>query len=284
MRIDRTHRPWMLGAVVLFAVAVAAYIPYSLLSPERPRGGSAMGLAYGIAGYALMLYAGFLGFRKKVRTWRIGTAQTWMRGHLWLGLVTVPLILFHAGFAWRGPLTLVLMILFLIVIASGIFGAVLQHYLPSMITQRVPMETIYEELPRVRGQLRTEADNLIAAICGSAGGAAIAIEAAEDEDKERLREAYTRSMLPVLEQPDREDMELASPTRAAQFFDSLRRALPVSLHPAIQDLENILQEQRQLTRQMRFYRLLHTWLVVHVPVSVVLLLLASIHAIVALRY
>ena len=61
------------------------YILYAVESPAGPRGGSALGLTFGIAGYALMLYAGLLGARKKVPTWRIGRAQTWMRGHIWLG-------------------------------------------------------------------------------------------------------------------------------------------------------------------------------------------------------
>ena len=42
-------------------------------SPGGPRGGSAIGLTFGIAGYALMLFAGLLGARKKVPVWRIGT-------------------------------------------------------------------------------------------------------------------------------------------------------------------------------------------------------------------
>ena len=118
-----------------------------------------------------MLYAGLLGARKQVPTWRIGRAQTWMRGHLWLGLLSLLLILFHGGFAFRGPLTLVLMLLFFIVIGSGILGAAIQHYVPSLMTSRVPLETIYEEIPHVRAQLREEADQLAAAICGPLDGA-----------------------------------------------------------------------------------------------------------------
>src|SRR5271165_6971904 len=104
MRIDRTHCPWVIATVALAIVSTAAYILYAVETPGGPRGGSAMGLTFGIAGYALMLYAGFLGARKEVPVWRIGRAQTWMRGHLWLGLLSFPLILFHAGFAYRGTL------------------------------------------------------------------------------------------------------------------------------------------------------------------------------------
>src|SRR5580698_6944654 len=166
MRIDRTHRPWLIATVALAIVSTVAYIFYAVETPSGPRGGSALGLAFGIAGYALMLYAGLLGARKQVPTWRIGRAQTWMRGHLWLGLLSLLLILFHGGFAFRGPLTLVMMLLFFIVIGSGILGAAIQHYVPSYMTARVPLETIYEEIPHVRAQLREEADQLVSSVCG----------------------------------------------------------------------------------------------------------------------
>ena len=113
----------MIAAAILLVIATAIYIPYALDSPHGPRGGSAIGLAFGIVGFALMIFAGLLGARKEFPVWRVGRAQTWMRGHLWLGLVSLPIILFHAGFHMRGTLTLVLMILFFVVIASGIFGA-----------------------------------------------------------------------------------------------------------------------------------------------------------------
>src|ERR1700688_2636348 len=157
MRIDRKQRLWMVATIVLTVASAIAYIVYAARSPDGPRGGSAMGLTFGFAGYALMLYAGLLwarkkvpgllGARKKVPVWRLGRAQTWMRGHLWLGSLSLLLILFHGGFALRGALTLVLMMLFFIVIARGWLGAAIQHYVPSLMTARGAMETIYEEIP-----------------------------------------------------------------------------------------------------------------------------------------
>src|SRR5260370_39213821 len=166
MRIDKTHRPWCIATLILFGVATLAYIPYAMNAQTGPSGGSAMGLTYGIAGYGMMLFAGLLGARKKVPVWRIGRAQTWMRGHLWLGLLSFPLILFHAGFAWKGPLTAVLMILFTIVVLSGLIGAAIQHFVPRYMLRNVPLETIYEEIPHVRQQLREEADQLVGSIYG----------------------------------------------------------------------------------------------------------------------
>jgi hypothetical protein len=265
MRIDRTHRPWVMGTAVTFFAALAVYLAYALRTPGGPRGGTAIGLAFGIAGYTVMLFEGLLGARKKLPVWRLGRAQTWMRGHLWLGLLTLPLILFHAGFAFRGALTAVLMVLLAIVVASGVLGAILQHYLPRAITTRVPMETIYEEIPHVRAQLREEAEQLVATL---------AVEA-EHDDKVQFRESYARSIRPFLEAPD---------TAESPAFQTLRRATPAALHPVLEDLENICEEERQLSRQRRLYHWLHAWLLVHVPLSVALLLLGGIHAVMALRY
>ncbi len=98
MLIDHTHRKWFIASAVTLAVATAIYVPYALRSPQGPRGGSAIGLTFGTTGFVCMLFAGLLGLRKKFPIWRIGRAQTWMRGHLWLGLLSFPLILFHGGF------------------------------------------------------------------------------------------------------------------------------------------------------------------------------------------
>ncbi len=116
-----------------------------------------------------MLVAALLGARKRVPTWRVGRAQAWMRGHLWLGLLCLPLILFHGGFHFGGTLTRVLMWLLIITVGSGVFGAVLQNYVPRLMTEQVPLETIYAEIGNVQKLLREEADCAMESICGPMG-------------------------------------------------------------------------------------------------------------------
>ena len=60
--------------------------------------------------------------------------------------------------------------------------------------------------------------------------------------------------------------------------------LPTVVHPVIEDLESICEEERQLNHQRKIYHFLHGWLLVHVPLSIALLVLGGIHAIVALQY
>jgi len=119
MLLDPSHLRFIIATTVAAVVATAAYVPYAASRLNGPSGGSWPGLVFGGLGFALMIYAGLLGARRKVPTWRLGRATTWMKGHLWLGLLSYLLILYHSGLAWGGTLTLVLMLLFTIVIASG---------------------------------------------------------------------------------------------------------------------------------------------------------------------
>jgi hypothetical protein len=169
MRMDRTQRRWALASLAFLAIAAVVYVPYASESPQGPQGGSAIGLTFGIIGFAFMIFAALLGARKRVPTWRIGRAQAWMRGHLWLGFLALPIILFHGGFHFGGTLTRVLMWLLIITVCSGVFGAALQHYVPRVMTSDVPLETIYDEISRVRWLLREEADRAVETLCGSLG-------------------------------------------------------------------------------------------------------------------
>jgi hypothetical protein len=169
MRMDKTQRGWALVSLAILAISAIVYVFYAFKSPHGPRGGSAIGLMFGVAGFAFMIFAALLGARKRVPTWRIGRAQGWMRGHLWLGFLALPIILFHGGFHFGGTLTRVLMWLLIITVFSGVFGAVLQHYIPGLMTTDVPLETIYDEIGRVRMLLREEADRAIESLCGNLG-------------------------------------------------------------------------------------------------------------------
>lgn len=307
MLIDRTHARWAWGAAAIVVVAAVFYVPYAR-GAAAPSGGSWPGLAYGIAGFTLMLYAGLLGARKKVRIWRIGRAQTWTRGHLWLGAVSLPLIAFHAGFTFGAALTTVLMWLLLLVVASGIVGASLQHAMPRRMMRDLPMETIYEQIEHVRAQLLDEADTVVAEACGKlelqtvapttgasrpgavlraaagAGSSALATTNRIDaEESAPLREFYMREVRPFVEHPSPRHA-LADEATSALRFDKLRAMVPESFHPAVVDLENICEEERQLMRQRRMHAQLHAWQLVHVPLSIALLVLSIVHIVMALRF
>jgi hypothetical protein len=265
----------MAASLIIFGVATTVYIPYAVRSPSGPSGGSAIGLTFGIVGSAFMVFAGLLAGRKKVPVWRLGRAQTWMRGHLWLGLLSLPIILFHAGFRFGGPLTSVLMVLLIVVVASGLFGALLQHYMPNMMTVQVPSETIFEQIDHVRAQFIVDADGLVASVESTASG---------EEGAAPLTSFYQRDMRPFLQSHGARHQLLSNRERAHSTFEGLRMLLPAELQEATKRLEQICEEERQLRRQSLLHHWLHGWLMLHIPLSFALLLLGVVHAITALRY
>jgi hypothetical protein len=307
--IDRSHKTWALGSALALTLAVIVYLPYAS-EDGPPSGGTAIGLAYGIAGFGAMVAVTLLSLRKKFPIWRIGRTQSWMRAHLWLGALSLPLILLHAGFLLGHGLTSVLMWLFAAVYASGVFGAWLQHTMPRRILRDVPMETIYDQIAHVREQLLDEADTVVADASGklqvsvavpgpaeasakrpwpaeasakAAANALASVMRIGADDTAPLREFYTREMRPFVEKPTRAH-PLADEAAAAARFGKLRPLLQPGLAAAITDLESICEEERQLLRQERMHGLLHSWLVVHVPLSFALMTLAVVHIVMALRF
>ena len=301
MRIDETHRRWFIGSVTGLLIATLVYAIYAARSPQGPHGGSVMGIIFGVLGYSFMIFAGLLGMRKKFPIWRIGRAQDWMRGHLWLGLLSFPLILFHSGLSFRGgALTSLLMGLFVLVIVSGILGAVLQHYMPRIITQQVPMETIYDQIDRVRGTLLGEADVLVSELSDPVKMQSIALQSdteeigavstvlrLELEATQELRDFFESLMRPYLMQVGKgvaPGNVLANAIESKQNFVRLRTLMPKVVHSSINDLEDICEEKRELDRQSKLHKFLHGWLMVHIPLSLALVILGLVHAIGALRY
>ena len=306
MLLDASHRRFILVCLGLLVLATAVYVVDAARSVRAPSGGSWLGLTYGAAGLALMLYAGALGLRRRVPTWRVGRATAWMKGHLWLGILSYALILLHSGFRLGGPLTLALMVLFTVVLLSGIYGVVLQQYLPRLMLTRLPLETVYEQIDSIVGQLRDEADALVAIAAGGLPDMPAATDGKPRGGGERrgagvtlrpgpvlspavpdavgLKEIYLAEIRPYLAAQETRNSRLATPAVAAALFRHLRALTPPALHDALGELEAICDERRQLTEQKRLHHWLHGWLLVHVPLSMALLLLAVVHAVVSLRY
>ena len=166
MLLDRTHRTWALISAAIMAVATVSYVIYAESTPKGPSGGSLMGLIYGVVGSLMMIYAGLLGGRKQFPFWRLGSAQFWLRGHIWFGTLSFPLILFHAGFGLGGMLEQILMGFFFIVWLSGFFGLAMQHFMPKLLTSRIGRETFAVQIPYIRKRNRILADKMVSVDCG----------------------------------------------------------------------------------------------------------------------
>ena len=281
MLIDARQKPWALATVVLSAIATAVYGWYYARSPLALTGGSTIGLWYGIIGSLLMIYAGLLAAHRRVPSWwPIGSRATWLKGHVWLGLLSGLFILFHSGFRWGGPLELVLWIVLILTLATGAVGIALQNVIPRLLTRRIAVETPYEQIPHLCTLLRRRADALVDEVSGpyeATGGA--------DEPEGSLRRFYERDVRGFLGVPYRRSSPLSDRLHAASRFAELREmATGASDGERIDELERLCAERRSLGEQERLHQALHSWLLLHVPLSVLLLVLGVLHAFMSVYY
>jgi len=194
-------------------------------------------------------------------------------------------------------LTFVLMLIFSLVTLTGIAGTILQHYLPTVMTQRIEQETIYYQIDRILGQLVEEADSLLmpffrkdaqygllVPVATRTNTNTTATEVMDENAVKLLEEAYENKVKPYLKQRGAYRHPLHDVNRARTFFTSVRRDTPQAVHEVLDALENVCAEKRQLDRQSLLHRILYSWLLIHVPLAYGLILLGAIHAVMSLRY
>ncbi|REJ92424.1 MAG: hypothetical protein DWQ35_12260 [Planctomycetota bacterium] len=323
------HTRWIVVFLVGTLAASLGYLIHAFTSSTArwPGGSSLPGFVCGVLAGGIILFEFFLWPRKwpRVRAWRIGRTQVWLRAHIWLGLLTVPLVIYHHGldFHWGGQLTVMLMVLFWCVIASGIFGLALQQVIPRMMFDALPAETIYSQVGHVARQNARDAEDLVLKACGaeSTWGDADELDA---EDRELvtarsyaiattvrsvgrtqgkslgtdaafatvedptvalyLRQSFFDDIKPYLELGHRADSRLTDATRATAFYEGMRRRLDLEIHPLVEKLQQWSDARRQFDLQSRLHHWLHGWLAIHLPLSIALVVLLLAHVYYAVKY
>src|SRR5260370_29036805 len=92
--IDSTHKRWLFGSLLAATFAVGLYYWLARTSTSEVRGGSVVGMWYGIGGALLFVYAGFVAAPRKLLRWApIPAPSWWLKGRSWLGVLSGGLIL-----------------------------------------------------------------------------------------------------------------------------------------------------------------------------------------------
>lgn len=232
-----------------------------------PRPSSEFGVALGLITAGIVLFEMLLWPRKLFRRWRLGATKKWLWWHVWLGFISLPVVVVHAGFGLGGPLPAATMLLFLGVYASGVWGLILQQWIPQKLLAEVPGETVATEGERLAGLLMVEVGRVMAAI-----------------PVEGVVTFCEHDLLPYI----RRGADSASPLRSRgeteRRFQNLRRTMPPEVGPHLDRLRELADARRQLDAQRWWQGWLHGWLAVHLPLSVAMTGLMLLHAVRALKY
>jgi len=315
--INRQHWGWAIFVVLATVAATLLYLgefqperlPFRFTLPSswhrdvretgRSVGGTPLGLIYGGTAAAIFVFAALLGLRRKRPTLKVGRLQTWLKAHIWLTILTIPLVLLHCGFSAGSAMTQWFLVVYAIVMVSGFYGLALQHFLPRLMKEQVPLETIFEQIPHVRNQLREMAEELqkslepapapvtIPATTGTAAVAeapAAIVESAPDPSVEVFKRYLDEAALPYLSARRGERLLLGPQRVSDDQFRFLKISVGPEWQPKVEQLQAWCDERRQLDLQTKLQHWLHGWLLVHVPFSILLLVFTAWHALAALFF
>ncbi len=292
MLLDSTHKRWFWTTLLLAVLALVGWLVVDWRSPAPLTGGSTIGLWYGTVGALLMVYAGLLAAHRRLMRWQwLGARQTWLRGHIWLGLLSAVFLLCHSGFHWGGLLERLLWLAVAGTLITGIIGLGLQQMLPRTLTTRVPAEAPYEQIPHICSVMQRKADALVDRVCGDrdealadAESTRAALRLAEDGQLQ-LRQFYEKELRPFLAAQAPRVSTLDDPLRTEARFEQIGRLAGLEqAGESLTELARLCDERRQLRIQERLYFWLHAWLLTHVPLSAAVLILGIAHVISALYY
>jgi hypothetical protein len=270
-------RRWRRLTSAALLVLAASYVWYARL--DDPHGGSALGIAYGVAAAVLLLVLLFLGVRKRWHTSRLGRLESWCQSHVYLGVLAVGIVLCHSGFRFGDRVAVGALLVLVAVALSGLVGAVLYTAVPLLLTG-VETNLAPEEMSRQVNQL---------------GGAMARLAAGRSPALEEIARGLLGEERPgrlagwrLLLRPPRAPGpgRGGEPTQGA--WARWLPEVPPAEQPELQQLLVLARQRRELhqalVRQQRYRNLLAVWLYLHVPLSVLLLLALAAHLWGALRY
>jgi len=315
MILNRSHFPWALFVLFVTAVCAVLYaanfhpdsLPVKVVLPSwfgptppvrNTYGGTPLGLIFGTLALAIFVFASALGIRKKRRVWKIGSVQLWLKAHIWLTILTVPLVLLHCGFRHGGPMPTVLLFLYGIVMVSGFFGLGLQQFMPRFMSATITREVVYEQIPRVKESLLASAESLrkevgIAAqrtepatvsVGALPHGAAAAPAQSEDAGAQVLLQFLDDECLPYLKPHRSKKSRLEEEKSAVNVFRLLKLNVSQNFWGKVDEIQQWCDDRRQIDWQLRLHHWLHGWLIIHVPFSFALLVLTFWHAYITVIY
>jgi hypothetical protein len=319
--INRQHWGWAAFVVVASVAATLLYLgefhphrlPFRFAMPAhlhrdvretgRSVAGTPLGLIYGSVAAAIFVFAALLGLRRKRPTLKVGRLQLWLKGHIWLTILTIPLVLLHCGFSTGSPMTKWFLVIYGIVMVSGFYGLALQQFLPRLMKDHVPGETVFEQIPHLRNQmheaaremrkaLETTPTRAMAAASASASttlftqpaAPTAVMESQTDPAVQSLKQFLDETALPYLAVSRGEKLPLGGQRVSDDQFRYLKISVGGDLRDKVEQLQSWCDQRRQFDLQTKLQHWLHGWLLVHIPFSVLLLVFTAWHIVAALFF
>ncbi len=272
----RTSVRWRWIGAGLAAALAASYVWY-VRTAEHTHGGTGWGLVYGIAAAALVVLLTLFGWRKRAYRSKLGTLEGWLQAHVVLGALVFLVALFHAGFRFEDRVAVAAFAALTLVWLSGLVGAVLYSVVPRLLTEvqsDLSTDEISERLNRLTGSMARLATGRSRAF--------------EGVYRDLLDESVPRGAAGWKLVANRMPGRLGDRRREEERERGWRRLLgrvPPEEQEPLRQLLTLARQHRELhlrlAYQERYKNVLDLWLWLHVPMTVVLLVLLAAHVVAA---
>ena len=273
---SRRSRVWQLLTLVGVAALGGLYFGH-LRTTSDPNGGTLFGLVLGAVGTVLILVLVAFGARKRAYKSTFGTLDGWLQAHIYLGLATVPVVLLHTGFRFEDLLAVACFVVMVLVVLSGLVGAVFYTAVPRKLTQVAAGTDPEETAERLRSLRRS-----MAQLAEGKSTAFRSIHGKLEREAIPGRLAGWRLVL------------LGGGTRPGQVTDKeldfgpLLGLVDAGERDALRRLLVLARQRRELHARLRYRQryknLLESWLWVHLPLTGLLLALLAVHIVAALWF
>lgn len=271
---SRFARRWLVISLGLVIAAILAY-GVEVQGGWVRHGGSAFGLAYGVIAALLVFVLLAFGVRKRWYRSTLGTLDGWLQSHIGLGLVVVVVVLLHSGWRFHDALATTTLWVLMVVVASGLFGARAYASVPrrlSAVESNLTPREISDELNRLA--------RVMARLASSGSPALVRIFQRLMAGATPGRFAGWRLLFAA--------GGAQGPGEDSRAHAQLLASVSEVERPVLRQLLVLWRQHREmylrLRAQERYRKLLQAWLFLHLPLSILLLVLLILHIIFALYY
>lgn len=262
---------WLLG-VLLVAILSGVYWTLDAALANSLRHPA---LVSGLVLFAVILLLTLFNARKKLPFLPLLKATTWLQVHIYAGLFSMALFMFHIGFKPpRGPLEIVLAALFVAVSGSGLIGLAISRWVPARLTVHGE-NVIFERIPTLRTSVKQEVENLVLASVPATQSTTIA-----DFYKQRLRAYFERPR-----HLWRHLLGYSKPLHALLAeVGAMDRYLNAEERKVMGEIAEYIRVKDNLDFQLAAQAMLKGWLFVHIPLTYALILVGLVHGLLAWRF
>jgi hypothetical protein len=255
---------WALTSVAILATWwVAIHQSNTLRDPAFLTG-------YLLAGSTLFLT--LFNFRKKVLSLPLGSAALWLQLHIHVGMVTIAVFLIHTEFRLpTGKLESILYVAFTLTSLSGLWGWYLSLSAPMKLS-KLRQEIIFERIPVLRAEVAQEAHQIVRSL-------------ASDPRADALPDLYARRLAQYFLNRRGWAYRLWPNSRLRNELraelSALARYCPENQLGSHQELARLIDRKDDLDFHAAHQGWLKGWLFVHIGFTYVLIVLATLHSLLA---